>query len=369
MRKKMANKPVLQGGVQNYLGKQKQVTAPVKWKSSPDHPETELAYITKAEKDLLVKSDLHGSLKGGVNKGPSGIMSLNGYGSRDESQNVSGAAASAAETGSRNERDRAEVRAEFGRGQTGPALAPGVTPETARDFRSAAIAAGAGQRVNPGFFDSRNVISPEELARARAYARNRQNLFAQKAMRRTRGGGLMGFLTGGGFTGNLIRGLGRMFGLGKDYDEATYDMSEFNRLGLGGVDPFANIDIRDKFDRRGNNVTSDLNTVAPLGVENRNRFLGFPIGTGTNTFTGPVIDDNRITTGVVDGPYANFNDYLEVPTNTGLVGTHQFKDSPFATADFTDYMSNYTNMMENNVPISNDEQMFIDNEIAANRFN
>ena len=99
----MANKPVLQGGVQNYLGKQKQVTAPVKWKSSPDHPETELAYITKAEKDLLVKSDLHGSLKGGVNKGPSGIMSLNGYGSADESQNVSGAAASAAETGSRNE--------------------------------------------------------------------------------------------------------------------------------------------------------------------------------------------------------------------------------------------------------------------------
>jgi hypothetical protein len=264
----MANKPVLQGGVQNYLGKQKQVTAPVKWKSSPDHPETELAYITKAEKDLLVKSDLHGSLKGGVNKGPSGIMSLNGYGSADESQNVSGAAASAAETGSRNERDRAEVQAEFQRGSTGPALAPGVTPETARDFRSAAIAAGAGQRVNPGFFDSRNVISPEELARARAFTRDRQNRFARDAMRRTRGGGLMNFITGGGFLGNIFRGLGRRFGLGKDYDEATYDMSEFNKLGLGGIDPFANLDIRDKFDRRGNNVTSDLNTVAPLAVNN-----------------------------------------------------------------------------------------------------
>ena len=79
-------KPVLQGVVQNYLGKQKQVTAPIKWKSSPDHPETELAYITKAEKNLLLKEDLHNSLKGGVNKGPSGIMSLNGYGSADESQ-------------------------------------------------------------------------------------------------------------------------------------------------------------------------------------------------------------------------------------------------------------------------------------------
>ena len=257
----MANKPILQGGVQNYLGKQKQVTAPVKWKSSPDHPETELAYITKAEKDLLVKSDLHGSLKGGVNKGPSGIMSLNGYGSADESQNVSGAAASAAETGSRNERDRAEVRAEFGRGQTGPALAPGVTPETAKDFRSAAIAAGAGQRVNPGFFDSRNVISPEELARARAYARNRQNLFAQKAMRRTRGGGLMGFLTGGGFTGNLIRGLGRMFGLGKDYDEPTYDMRQFS-----GINPTFQDDLDNELAL---STVGSTNTVAPLAVNNR----------------------------------------------------------------------------------------------------
>ena len=70
----------VQGGVKNYLGKQKEVKAPVKWKSSPDHPETELAYITKAEKDLLIKSDLHGSLKGSVNKGPSGIISLNGWG-------------------------------------------------------------------------------------------------------------------------------------------------------------------------------------------------------------------------------------------------------------------------------------------------
>ena len=258
----MANKPVLQGGVQNYLGKQKQVTAPVKWKSSPDHPETELAYITKAEKNLLVKSDLHGSLKGGVNKGPSGIMSLNGYGSRDESQNVSGAAASAAETGSRNERDRAEVRAEFGRGQTGPALAPGVTPETARDFRSAAIAAGAGQRVNPGLFDSRNVISPEELARARAFARDRQNLFARNAMRRTRGGGLMNFITGGGFLGNILRGLGRRFGLGKDFDEPTYDMR-----GITSVNPTFMNDLGNELAL---STTGSTTNVAPLAVNNVN---------------------------------------------------------------------------------------------------
>jgi len=73
----------VQGGIKNYLGKQKEVKAPLKWQSSPDHPSTELAYITQAEKDLLIKQDLHGSLKGGANRGPSGIMSLNGWGDSD----------------------------------------------------------------------------------------------------------------------------------------------------------------------------------------------------------------------------------------------------------------------------------------------
>jgi len=71
----------MQGGVKNFLGKQKMVKAPKKWKSGPDHPDTELAYITKAEKDLILKADLHNSLSKGPNKGPSGIISLNSAGS------------------------------------------------------------------------------------------------------------------------------------------------------------------------------------------------------------------------------------------------------------------------------------------------
>ena len=74
---------VMQGKVKNYLGKQKMVKAPKKWKSAPNHPETELAYITKAEKDALVKMNLHGSMNGKANKGPSGIISLNGWGDAD----------------------------------------------------------------------------------------------------------------------------------------------------------------------------------------------------------------------------------------------------------------------------------------------
>jgi hypothetical protein len=72
----------VQAGIKNYLGKQKTATVPIKWKSGKDHPDTELAYITKPEKELLIKLDLHGSMKDGkLNKGPGGIISLNSGGS------------------------------------------------------------------------------------------------------------------------------------------------------------------------------------------------------------------------------------------------------------------------------------------------
>ena len=208
----------VQGGVKNYLGKQKEVKAPLKWQSSPDHPTTELAYITEAEKNLLVKQDLHGSLKGGVNRGPSGIMSLNGWGSADEGQNVSGATASAAESGT----------------NTSDTLAAGMSNQDVKDFQSAAINAGAGQTVNPGFFDDRYTISPEEVAAAKAYREQDtiQGTVAQKAFNKTHGGGLGSFISGGGIMGGLIRKVGQAFGLGKKYNEPTYDMSKYSGLGV-----------------------------------------------------------------------------------------------------------------------------------------
>ena len=51
---KKAEGGIMQAGVKNYKPS-KMVTVPKDWKSSPDHPDTQLAYITKAEKDLLVK--------------------------------------------------------------------------------------------------------------------------------------------------------------------------------------------------------------------------------------------------------------------------------------------------------------------------
>ena len=77
-----------QGGMKNYVGNQPMVTAPKFWRSGPDSPPTELAYITDSEKDLIMRADLHGSLSQGPNEGPSGIMSLDSQG--DYTRDLSG---------------------------------------------------------------------------------------------------------------------------------------------------------------------------------------------------------------------------------------------------------------------------------------
>ena len=67
--------------MKNFLNKEVQnVTAPREWQSSPDSPPTKLAYVTQPEIDLLVKANIHGSMQGKPNKGPQGIMSLDGGG-------------------------------------------------------------------------------------------------------------------------------------------------------------------------------------------------------------------------------------------------------------------------------------------------
>ena len=78
--------PAVQGGMKNFLGESETVEgAPKKWQSSPNAPATELAYITDAEKKLLLDANLHNSLDDGMpNQGPSGIISLDGMGVGDD---------------------------------------------------------------------------------------------------------------------------------------------------------------------------------------------------------------------------------------------------------------------------------------------
>ena len=159
---------------------------------------------------------------------------------------MSGSATSAAETVSGNARDVRDVQAQMNTANLGPS----TMPQGAQDYRSEFIAAGGGQRVNPGFFDSRNVVSPQELALARAYD--------PAAFRASRRSGIMDFFTSGGLLGNIIRSIGQKFGLGKTYNQPTYDMSRYSNLPLGGSLTFENLDIRDKFDRRNTGIMQNI---------------------------------------------------------------------------------------------------------------
>jgi len=78
IRLKKKIKPVNQGGGPNFLGKVETVTVPKQWLSSPDHVVAELAYITPAEQKMLIEADLYGSLNGKPNRGPAGLLSLQG---------------------------------------------------------------------------------------------------------------------------------------------------------------------------------------------------------------------------------------------------------------------------------------------------
>ncbi len=317
----------VQGGVKNYLGKQKEVTAPLKWQSSPDHPKTELAYITEAEKDLLVKSDLHGSLKGGVNRGPSGIMSLNGWGSYDDPSDtsrdtgMSGAATSAAESGGGSGADRIELESYISSPPPDPSDVSndaelGITrrtttelPQDIKDYRNAFIVAGGGQRVNPGFFDSRYTVSPQEVASAKAYMNRTNpltgelvNPYAKGAFRKTRGGGLGSFISGGGFLGNIVRGLGQKFGLGKRYNEPTYDMSGYSTLGLGGTgqEGFGVPTQQGDYDVLGNKINEITGEITSPTGQSLGFLPGYPGSDTGGITTIPTGGDNDYTQNIVE---------------------------------------------------------------------
>ena len=234
---------VEQDGSLNFIKNSESVTVPKRFKARKEAPAVKLAYITDAEAKMLKKQK-----PGTPHKGPKGIPSYDSYGSIDSSGRdvgMSGVATSAAERGGGSGKDARELAVESQRVRSGPDLPPGVVDKNVQDYRDAFIAAGGGQRVNPSFFDSRYTVSPQEIASAKQYMNRTQfnpltgrnervNPYAKKSFRKTHGGGLGSLISGGGIFGNLIRGIGRAFGLGKNYNEPTYDMSQFNEYGLGG---------------------------------------------------------------------------------------------------------------------------------------
>ena len=132
-----------QGGIINFLGKQPEVTAPVRAQSHADSPPTQLTYITDAEKDLLVKANIHGSLAGKPNPGPAGLPSLDDFYMVPDSSKPGGYSIGG------------------GGGSTGggPSIDVYTAPDNPNQYTGPQIGAGDAVTYNPNTGTGGNVIS------------------------------------------------------------------------------------------------------------------------------------------------------------------------------------------------------------------
>jgi len=132
-----------QGGIINFLGKQPEVTAPVRAQSHADSPPTQLAYITDAEKDLLVNANIHGSMDGKPNPGPAGLPSLDDFYMVPDSSKPGGYSIGG------------------GGGSTGggPSIDVYTAPNNPNQYTGPQIGAGDAVTYNPNTGTGGNVIS------------------------------------------------------------------------------------------------------------------------------------------------------------------------------------------------------------------
>jgi hypothetical protein len=227
-------KPVNQAGGPNYLGKQEMVTVPKKWLSDPDHVVAELAYITPKEQKILIDADIYGSLGGKPNKGPGGIMSLQGdLGGYDASPGGPN------DGGNRvGETDKNKARArDIMTGKVNVSSPTGMTvgytgPEGVRDSFGNYV--GGKYTGNQGFFG--NLFSG-----ANKYGY--RDVYTSGPKQGEMKPGYLGRVLGG--LGSLLTGIpviGGAIGTAYDYGKGIFgigpkDMSSYNELGLFGQMP------------------------------------------------------------------------------------------------------------------------------------
>jgi len=324
------NKPIVQGGVDNYLGKQPQVQAPRKWQSSPDKPATELAYITEAEKDLILKSNIHGGLEGGPNMGPSGIMSLDSFG------DVGGGGASGGDTSAGGGYDT---------GAGGGGFSGQGPNENRQDFanrkdaqRAALQIAERAQAQDLGYNERANIANAT-YGPLQKYTGERGflgNLFrgANKygyTDTYTSGpnqgqvkpgyfgraiGGLGSLLTGIPFVGSAI---GSMYDKGKGiFGRKPRDMSEFNKLSLYDDSQkqkafYDNALYSDNYSDMKINQKPNLNNLESLiNATNLNDFEGYDLGLDI----APGYEGNGILDLETDNIYKGIEDHSAFKPNS-----------------------------------------------------
>ena len=303
---------VMQGGVKNYLGKQETVSnVPLKWQSGPDKPSTELAYITKAEKDLLLKKDIHGSLKDGPNKGPEGIMSLDSAGDKDGPVGgFSGADVSAAERGEK------------------PA---GMSQKQADEFRGGAIAAGAGtegkddtagakreaekikRQVEKRKKEAAAAITKEEKKEARATRRKMSDL--KKADAKKRRARINKILSGG-------------FGVNNPYGLSDMELRDLEVLGYDATKGIEGIGVTGVPDAISGGTNKFFDDILSNALEKSDRLSGVNL----ETFQNRTLDDIGST---VPGPLLN------ILKNSGLLQPGMTRNRKFfSDKDFKSIFGN-----------------------------
>lgn len=271
-------KPANQGGGPNYLGKQETVTVPKKWLSDPDHVVAELAYITPREQKILLDANLYGSLKGKPNRGPGGIMSLQGDlgGYSASTGGKSGDSSGKGGGGSSSYKDTNYYEMMTGKGTTATSptgdtyrsgnIAKGAVPEYVntptgpkyvgsqfksygqRSFFGDLLSGGApGYRstygTRPNFVERmfgfgnqmgsiNNRINPN-TGQLEYYSEDEKVGDVKPGVGGRVLGGILSLITGVPFVGSIIGNAIDKYKPKSMYD----DMSQYNRLGLFGVDP------------------------------------------------------------------------------------------------------------------------------------
>ena len=365
-------KPVNQGGGPNYLGKQKEVTVPKKWLSSPDHVVAELAYITPKEQKILLDANIYGSLKGKPNKGPGGIMSLQG----DLGGWSSGGGKGGNTGGDRDKGKGGSSREDYKQSNyykmmTGTGTT--ATSPTGDTVRSKNIAKGAvpeyvntpdGMKyVGSAYKDtgrrgllSRLLGGANRYGYGQTYGTGSGRIFDRKSSIRFNPqtgqyeseeekvgdlkpgyggrffGGLMSLLTGIPFVGGAI---GSAIDYGKGiFGKKPRDMSEFNRLGLFGI-PKGTLDEDDKIPVRADSAWQDGSLLDRWSTPiNRNVNFGNTIAPYSGTQAGDFIknlnDPNNMASGMQisnDQMNSMINLINSQNNNAGIVSTNAFNNS------------------------------------------
>jgi hypothetical protein len=346
---------VVQAGIKNYLGKQKTATVPIKWKSGKDHPDTELAYITKPEKELLIKLDLHGSMKDGKpNKGPGGIISLNSGGSGNGGSGDGGSGGGGTDTGDMGSEAANNAATDAANASVGMGGGPTDTGDLGSEAANNAATAAAAASVGMG------TLSP--YSRPGMIAKNISNYMTGNpgtSLGLTALGLMMGMpalgvmnaassIYGGGRSSSSIGSEQDEDGSGDGGDERT-PISSFDSA-LFSPDLAKNRDYR--LYQGANNPFYSMQAVPSGGINNvytefkKGGRVGFALGGGFGSVPVDPMEAMYVNTfGFNPFPKYGFNSYMDYNT-ARTTGTPMNQN----ISDLEDYLGTLESAREINLP-------------------